>query len=174
MWSPPGPAALIFPSGVLPDETEAWAAADGRFAILVAIVGAVAAVITWLLRSVRGPAVTLALAAGGIAGAGLTAWVGHLVRGPAHVVGCTLVTGQHIGCTQHLTLSLHMTALLYLEPALALLLYGLLVSFAPNDDLGRPDPVRQRVSVAPGAEQYDAGSHRDGAGVAEQRDFPAQ
>lgn len=173
-WSPPGPAALVFPSGVQPDETEAWAAADGRFAILVAVVGLVAAIVTWRLRSVRGPAVVLALAAGGIGGAALTAWTGHLVRGHADVVGCTLVSGQKIGCTQHLDLSLHMTGLLYLEPALALLIYGLLVSFASSDDLGRPDPVRTGLSVTPDAEQDDAGGHGDTAGLAEQRDFPAQ
>jgi hypothetical protein len=173
-WSPPGPAALIFPNGVQPDETEAWAAADGRFAILVAAVGATAALVTWCVRSVRGPAVVLALAAGGLGGAALTAWVGHLVRGPADVVGCTLASGQKIGCTRHLTLSLHMDALLYLEPALALLLYAMLVSFAARDDLGRPDSLRDTVSVAPGPEQYDARSYGNAAGVPEQRDFPAQ
>lgn len=173
-WSPPGPAGLLFPTGVQPDETEAWAAADGRFAVIVAVVGVVAAVVTWLLRSVRGPAVVLALAVGGIGGAALTAWIGHLVRGPADVVGCTLVTGQHIGCTEHLDLSLHMTGLLYLEPALALLLYGLFVSFAASDDLGRPDPVRAALSVPSGAEQHDAGRYGDAPGVPQQRDLPTQ
>jgi hypothetical protein len=96
------------------------------------------------------------------------------VRGPADVVGCTLVTGQHIGCTKHLDLSLHMTGLLYLEPVIALLLYGLLVSFASSDDLGRPDPARARWSVPRRPEQHDAGGYRDAAGVPEQRNLPTQ
>lgn len=172
-WSPPGPFGVIYSGGTQPDETEAWAAADGRFAIIVGIVGLLAGVAAWLLRTVRGPYLVLAIGAGGIAGAGLTAWVGHLVRGSAHTFTCgndTVVAR----CTEHLPLTLHMTGLLYLQPALAILVYALLVAFAPQDDLGRPDPVRESVSVQLAAEDDDAWRDGDRAGVPQQSDLPPQ
>jgi hypothetical protein len=172
-WSPPGPFGLIYGSGVQPDETEAWAAADGRFAVIVAVVGLLAGVGAWLLRSVRGPYLVLALAGGGIAGAALTEWVGHLVRGAAHTFACYPASGR-ADCTEHLPLSLHMTGLLYVQPALAILVYGLLVAFAARDDLGRPDPVRAAVSVPAGGEPDDRWRDRDGAGVPEQGQLPPQ
>jgi hypothetical protein len=172
-WSPPGPFGIIYGSGTQPDETEAWAAADGRFGMIVAAVGIVAGVVVWLLRRTRGPHVVLALGAGGIAGAALTKWIGHLVRGAAHTVPCYPPSGR-ADCTQHLPLTLHMTGLLYVEPALAILVYGLLVAFAHHDDLGRPDPVRDRLLVGAANEPDDSWGDRDGAGVPQQGDLAPQ
>ena len=172
-WSPPGPFGVIYGSGTQPDETEAWAAADGRFALIAAAVGLVAGIAVWLLRRSRGPYAVLALAAGGIAGAALTRWIGHLIRGSAHTFTCYPPSGK-AECTDHLPLTLHMAGLVYVEPALAILVYGLLVAFAHHDDLGRPDPVRDQLSVRAADQSEHVRGYRDGASVPEQREFPAQ
>lgn len=173
VWSPPGPFGIIYGNGTQPDETEAWAAADGRFGVIVAGVGITAGIAVWLLRRARGPYAVLALGAGGIAGAALTEWTGHLIRGNAPTYACYPPAGK-AACTDHLPLTLHMTGLLYVEPALAILVYGLLVAFAHHDDLGRPDPVRERLLVRAADQGDDGRRYGDGPGVPEQRDLPAQ
>ena len=67
-----------------------------------------------------------------------------------------------------------MHGLVFVEPALATLLYGLFVAFAARDDLNRPDPVRERVSVGAGHEAEHGWGDRDGAGPAQQGDFAPQ
>lgn len=172
-WSPAGPFGIIYQNGVQPDETEAWAAADGRFALLVAVAGLAAGVAAWFLRRARGPQLVLALVAGGLAGAALTEWVGHLIRGSADTFTCYPASGP-AQCTRHLPLALHMWGLLYIEPALAVLGYGLFVAFTARDDLGRPDPIRGRLSVDLGWEPDNRWGYGDGPGPLEQRDLPAQ
>lgn len=172
-WSPPGPFGIIYGDGTQPDETETFAAADGRFAIIVGGVGLIAGIVVWLVRRARGPYVVLALGAGGIGGAALTWWVGHLIRGTAHTFACYPPSGK-AACTDHLPLTLHMVGLLYLEPAVAILVYGLLVAFAHHDDLGRPDPMRERLLVRAADHRDDGWGYGDGARVSEQRDLPAQ
>src|SRR6478672_7560629 len=68
-WSPPGPLGAVQNGGVQADETEAWAAGDGRFALLVGVVGLLAGLVTWLVRRARGPFAVWALTVGGLAGA---------------------------------------------------------------------------------------------------------
>lgn len=172
-WSPPGPLGAILPGGVEPDETEAWAAGDGRYALIVAVVGILAGVGGWLLRRGRGPYLVLAFVAGGIAGALLTQWVGHLVRGSGPSFTCYTAAGK-AACEKHLPLDVHMTGLIFVEPALALLVFGLLVAFARQDDLGRPDPVREALLVQAGGEPDDGWRYGDAAGPPEQRDLPSQ
>jgi hypothetical protein len=172
-WSPPGPFGIIFGDGTQPDETETFAAADGRFAIIVGAVGLLAGIGVWLVRRARGPYVVVALAAGGIAGPALTWLVGHLIRGEAHTFVCYPASGK-AACTDHLPLTLHMAGLLFLEPAIAILVYGLLVAFAHHDDLGRPDPTRERLLVRAADQRDDTWGYGDGARVPEQRDLPSQ
>jgi hypothetical protein len=148
-WSPPGPLAAVQSAGLQADESEAWAASDARFALIVAVVGLLAGLAGWWLRAARGPALALALTVGGIGGAALTDWVGYLVRGSGPTFRCGSDTGK---CIEHLPLRVHMPALLLLEAMLAALVYGLLVAFTAHDDLGHPDPVRQRLSRPVAAE----------------------
>lgn len=172
-WSPPGPLGAILPGGVQPDETEAWAAGDGRYAIIVAVVGTLAGAAGWLLRRGRGPYLVVAYVAGGIGGAALTWWTGHLARGSGPSFPCLTTAGRAV-CEQHLPLSVHMTGLIFVEPALALLVFGLIVAFTRRDDLGRPDPVREALLVQPGGEPDDGWSYGDGAGPPQQGDLSAQ
>ena len=128
-WSPPrGIALALGPHTLLPDETEAFVAADGRFAALTAGIGLVAGLVGWGLRSVRGPVTAAALAVGCVAGAGVTALVGRLFGG-----------GQAGAATQQVVtppLELRATGLLVLEAVVALLVYGVSVTVSARDDLG--------------------------------------
>lgn len=149
-WSPAGPRALVLSPGVIePDETEAFAAGDGRFLVISAVVGVFAALIAWRMSRHRGAPVLLALAVGGVVGALLMELVGHLTGGGTFLgLPNTLIAA--------LPLSLHMQGLLFVEPGLAVLVYGMIVAFAVRDDLGRPDPVRDQLVLV------GAVTHADG------------
>jgi hypothetical protein len=191
-WSPPGPLGERIPAGVIADESEAFIAADGRFALITTVVGLVTASVIWFARSVRGPWIAAALGLGGVVGAVLTDVVGHAVRGEVHAVR----VAPGIYRIDHLPLQVQATGLLLLEGAAALLVYGLCVAFAARDDLGRADPVRdalrasgkpdsgqsdsrQSDSGQPGSVQSrgepdDGGGDGDAAGAPQQGDLPAQ
>jgi hypothetical protein len=136
--------------------------------VIVASIGLLAALLAWALRPAnRGPLVQLALCVGGFVGAVLTAWIGHLVSGGT-------VDGKAGTTIAHIPLSLHMRGLALVEPAVAALVYGLFVAFAARDDLGRDDPVRERVSVRAGDDPQDGGGYGDAPRALQQSDFPPQ
>jgi hypothetical protein len=163
-WSPPSPLGFVLaPHAVQVDETEAWMAADGRFAVLCGAAGLVAGVAMWLYRAVRGPVIAAALAAGGLAGSALTELVGHLLVGGTD-------TGPTNTVLRHLPLSVHMHGLLVIESALAVLAYSLCAAFATDDDLGRPEPGSVRLDEQP---QYGRG-YGDAAGALQQPYLPPQ
>ncbi|HEY2167659.1 MAG TPA: DUF2567 domain-containing protein [Jatrophihabitantaceae bacterium] len=147
-WSPPGPIGLVIaPGAIQPNDTEAFVAGDGRFALITAVVGLLAGTLAWQWRERRGPVLALALALGGVGGALLTEGVGHLIRGGSASAPPGMIV-------EHLPLSLHATGLLFVESAAALLVYGLCVAFAGSDDLGRPDAT----------DDEDSGTGTDAAG----------
>jgi hypothetical protein len=170
-WSPPGPLAAVQAGGIQADETEAWAAGDGRFAIIALAVGLLAGLLVWFVRGLRGPLGVLALMTGGLAGAAVTNAIGHVVRGPGTTYSCGSDTGR---CIEHLPLTVHMPALYLLEPLAAVLVYGLLVAFAARDDLGRADGWRRPASVPAGRDPQDGWGYRDGAGALQQGDLPTK
>ncbi len=202
-WSPPGPSAEVLGGGsfAVLDESESAVAGDGRFLVITAATGLLAALLTWFWRrGNRGAAMLFGLSAGAAVGALLTELVGHL-SGGGSVSGKVyeLTDGSHAEITRHLPLSLHLQGLLVVEPAVVALVYGVLVAFAERDDLGRPDPVRDGVrqerSVLPPYPpagpppgyppawpgSVDAGDHAqygggdgDAPGAAQQRDLPPQ
>ena len=170
VWSGPQQRAFVIAPGKLYpfDEVETMAAADGRYLVLVAAAGLVAGLVTWFARPQnRGPAVLFGLGLGGLAGAALTEWIGYLTGGGT-------VSGRANTTIAHLPLSLHMHGLLFVEAAVAVLVYGVFVAFAARDDLGRPDPSRRQRSVHAGDELDDAGGYRDAPGPLQQRDLPPQ
>lgn len=165
-WSPPGPLGFVVtPGAVETGENEAFVAADGRFAIIVLVVGLIAGLVVFFWKRTRGPAAIVALAIGGVAGAVLTDLVGHVARGG---VG----DGKANTYIAHLPLSVQMQGLLVVEGAMAVLVYGLCVAFAPDDDLGRPEPGLASVGVS-GQLQY-GGGYTDAAGQLQQRHLPPQ
>ncbi len=174
-WSPPGPRGGVLDAGIQADETENFIAGDGRFALLTGLVGVLAGVLAWYLRRQRGSLVALALGVGGLGGSLLTDWLGHVVRGEGSEYSCGTETGR---CVEHLPLSVHTHGLLFLEAALAVLVYSMFVAFAVDDDLGRPDPVRAArlagCSVGPQGGVEQTGGDGDRAGAAQEHDLAPQ
>jgi hypothetical protein len=169
-WSGPQQRAFVIgPGRLYPyDEVETMAAADGRYLVLVGAVGLLAALVAWLWRPRnRGPLVLLALCVGGLAGAALTAWVGHLTGGGTFA-------GKSGSTIAHLPLSVHLRGLLFVEPAIAALVYGLFVAFAARDDLGRADPAHERRSVGAGDQPQHGWGYGDAPSALQQRDLPTQ
>jgi hypothetical protein len=179
-WSPPGPLGyVIAPHAIQPDETEAFIAADGRFAVICAGTGLVAGVAAWLRKSTRGPVTAMALAVGGVAGAVLTDVVGHALGGGSDA-------GKTRTILHELPLAVHMRGLLVLEAAVAVLVYALFVSFAAADDLGRagegerpgdgggPPAPGGPWSVGMGDQPQLSGGGRDTPGTFQQPDLPPQ
>jgi hypothetical protein len=157
------------PGGTVTTETEQWIAADGRFAVIAAALGLVFALLAWRIRRIRGALPVLALAVGGIAGGLLTELVGRLLKGGA---SGGPVNTKHA----HLTLVVHMHGLLFLEALVAVLVYAVLVAFAAEDDLGRPDPWHrsQPASVDGGGDLHGGGWDGDGPGPAQEGQLPPQ
>jgi len=169
-WSPLQQRAYVIGPGKLYpfDEVETMAAADGRYFVLVAAAGLIAGIaLYWWRRAERGPLVALALGLGGLAGAALTWWVGYLTGGGTY-------DGKTHTIIPHLPLTLHMPELLAVEPALALLGYGLCAAFAVRDDLGRPDPARERLLVGRGGYPQDGWGYGDAARPPQQGYLPPQ
>lgn len=158
VWSPASPLGIVSPPGIQIDDTEeALIGADGRYALMTALVGILAAIAVWFLRRVRGPWMAIGLAVGGLLGALLTDLTGHLLRGTGTY---QYSTGGQAFIT-HLGLSVQMRGLWFVEAGLATLVYSLLVAFAASDDLGHPDPGRRartpRSVAAQGDLQYRGG-----------------
>jgi hypothetical protein len=169
-WSPAQPKAFVYAPGksFTYEESESWIATDGRFLVLTGGLGLVAAVLAWFRVRNRGPLMLLALIVGGLGGAYLTRWVGYLTGGGNY-------TGKLDTIVTHLPVSLHIPGLVFVEPAIAALVYGMLVAFATHDDLGRPDPLRDElVSVAPSDHPQYGWGDRDAAGALQQGDLPPQ
>jgi hypothetical protein len=162
-------AFVLAPGKLYPyDEVETMAAADGRYLVIVAAVGLLATLVVWYARAGnRGSLVLLALCGGGLGGAALTWWVGYLTGGGSY-------HGKKGTTIPHLPLTLHMHGLLLVEPAVAALVYGLFTAFAAHDDLGRPDPVRDGLSVDAGGDAQHGGGDRDAAGALQQGNLPTQ
>lgn len=178
-WSPPGPLAGVLPGHkIQPDETEAWIAADGRYAVITALTGLLAGVGLWFRRGLRGPVGAAALGAGGLVGGLLTEYVGRAVDGgKSDAAVNTLIA--------HLRLDLHMHGLRVLEPVVALLAYSLIVAFAPTDDLGVGGSPRQSSagesshgglppSVQADRHAQHGGRYGDAAGALQQPQLPPQ
>jgi hypothetical protein len=165
-WSPPGPLGyVVAPHAIQPDETEAFIAGDGRFAVMCAAAGLLAGVAAWRHERTRGPVIASALAVGGLAGSLLTDLVGHLLGGGSS-------DGRPKAIVPELPLMVHMRGLLLVEAAVAVLVYGLCVSFAAADDLGRPEPGGPSVGVAD--EMQVGGGDPNAPGAPQQPYFPPQ
>ena len=124
----------VVPVSGLPN-AELFISDDGVFVLILGVVGLIAGLVVWRLRSRRGALVLAALATGALA-AGVVAWqVGaQLGAGPTEAqlteVGRTVTTG----------LGLRATAALAVGPFLAVLVYLVAATYTSAQDLGRAEP----------------------------------
>jgi hypothetical protein len=154
---------------IIPDETEGWIGADAHFGIITGIVGLIAGLLAWRWREVRGPAMVVALALGGVLGNLVAAWVGHLAGGGNHTVAA------NTNVVKQLPLSVHMTAC----PPPSHRRVGGLSRGRARLRLGRPrrlDGVPATTPASAGAEYRpdDPGWHGYGSSGAQQGDLAPQ
>ncbi len=141
--SPHGSGVVVSKTEIIPFEQENWIAADGRFAIITAVIGLVAGLVAWFWKSRRGPVLAAGLALGAVLGSALTALVGRAVSS-GHSTGAV-----NSGIRLHIVLHAH--GLIAIEGVLALAAYLGGVLLAGPDDLGRPAdaaPVAQATMNA--------------------------
>jgi hypothetical protein len=175
-WSPSRPVGFHQDGGGTwaITESESYVAADGRYFVIGAVTGVLAALVLWTQTRLRGPIAVVALAMGCLIGAQLTRFAGFLAGGGSDTgPACVLYLPEPVrgNCIKHMHLSVHLPGLYVVSAAAAVLVYSLFAAFAVRDDLGRRDPVRlmmlrQRASVPDGAQPQDARRDGDGAGQA--------
>lgn len=169
-WSRTATRGLVYTkTAIIPDQTEGFISSDGRFAVITAVIGLVAAVIVWRWRGARGPFTAAALAGGCALGAFITDLVGRSIGGgtTSGTVGTVL---------RRLPLEVHATGLVFLQALLAVGLYVIFAAFINPDDLGRssvaPGPSAALVGAAVDLQQ--PGRDRDAASAPEQDDLAPQ
>ena len=134
-WAPGTVAYVVAIGGagtvLIPAENESEIAGDGRFVVLSVLVGALAAIVAWRMRGIRGPAVPAALALGALLGSLVARMVGELMAGGAttHPVPNTAVAPP---------LTLHSLPALFVQSFFAVLIYTGLSVLSTDPELGRP------------------------------------
>jgi hypothetical protein len=167
-WSPRTVGLVYNSAGIVPDETEAFVAADARFVIITGLLGLAAGVAVWLRRSWRGPLSALALAVGGVGGSVLTAVIGRATGGGTD--------SGRIGTLVRLPIRVHATQLVLAEPLVALLVFLVCAAFIADDGLGHPGEAAESLpgSVVGREEPEGLQGRRDAAGLPEQDGLAAQ
>jgi hypothetical protein len=119
------------PPFVVPDESEAQIAGDGRFVLLSVLLGVVFGLVAWRLRVIRGPIVLGALAVAGLLSSVLARAVGELLStGTAHRQLNAAFTPQ---------LSLHALPALAIQAFFGVLVYTAQVGLSSDPDLADTD-----------------------------------
>jgi hypothetical protein len=144
-WAPRTVSYLIPGNGnaviVIPDESENQIAGDGRFLLLCAVAGLLAALLAWFgARAYRGPLMLSALGLGALLSSVLASFLGE-----------TFSPGSYTGALRtalHPTLTLHATPLLLAQSFVAVLVYTLLVGLSSDPELAAP-PVQAQPAGTP-------------------------
>jgi hypothetical protein len=127
-------------------EEEQFFGTDAWYVLLTLAVGLAAGAAAWWLRSLRGPAMLVALGIGGLAGAAV-AWRVGLLLAPAP----TAADFAQVGRVVYPALRLRATAALFVEPFVAVFVYLLHVCLSSRPDLGHPadQPVGEPSPATP-------------------------
>jgi hypothetical protein len=130
---------------IIPAESEALVAGDGRYFVLCFVAGLAGGVAAWyLIRRFRGWQTLLVLVFGAVASALVARWIGE-----------TFSSGQNSGPLQTAitpTLALHGAAFLLAEAFAAVLVYTALAGFSSDSDF-----------IAPPAQRVDDGTSDSGS-----------
>lgn len=114
---------------VIPEESEAQVAGDGRFVLLTVLAGLAFGLIAWQLRRQRGRLTMVVLGLGALLSSLLARFTGQLLSGGSKTAP--------INTAFHPPLALHASAAIWLQPLLAVLVYTVLVGLASDPALGR-------------------------------------
>jgi hypothetical protein len=134
LWAPSSVSYLVSNDAgravVIPDESEAQIAGDGRYVLLSLLAGLLFGLFAWTVRRYRGPAMAAVLAAGSLAGSVLAMATGRLLSGG---------TGSPaLNTAFHPRLTLHSSAALFLQAFIAVLAYTVLAGMSRDPALGLP------------------------------------
>jgi hypothetical protein len=132
-----GPVVIGNPS------EELLVADDGVFVIVVAVLGLLAGVLTWMVRRRRGVAGLLAVALGTLAGSAVAWQIGELL-GP----GPSKAALAHVGGRVTTSLTLGTVPALAVAPFVALLVWLVATLYSRGDSLGRPAPITDAPAAA--------------------------
>jgi hypothetical protein len=114
---------------IVPAESEAQVAADGRYMVLTVLAGLTFGLLAWRLRGNRGPLMLPVLAVSSLLSSLLAMATGQL-----------LSTGRRsapLNTAFHPPLVLHASAAIFLQALLAVLVYTVFVGLSGDQDLGR-------------------------------------
>ena len=154
-WSPSAVSYLLSDGGggsvVIPDESEAQVAGDGRFVALTLLAGVLFGLVAWTLRRRRGPLVIAVLGAGSLLGSVLAMATGQWLSGGT--------ASPALNTAFHPKLALHASSALWLQALAAVLAYTALVGLSGDPTLGTVDeqPVSRRPAAAPEPGTADSG-----------------
>ena len=144
-WSPSAVSYLLSDdsgrSVVIPDESEAQIAGDGRFVVLTILAGLLFGVFAWMLRRVRGPLTIAVLAAGSLLGSVLAMAIGRWLSGST--------AAPAVNTAFHPKLALHASSALWLQALAAVLVYTSLAGLSGDPALGTQDQLATSQIEAP-------------------------
>ncbi|PTR32320.1 uncharacterized protein DUF2567 [Rhodococcus sp. OK519] len=115
------------------------------FSGIAIVLGVLSAVVVWGMRKSRGPGAVAALIVGSAAGAGVAALVGMGLAGLRY----PKPEGSAVDTVVAVAPGLSTPLVLVAQPLAAALIYLLLVSLSPDDDLGVGDGERSVVAEEP-------------------------
>jgi hypothetical protein len=160
-WAQSAPAVLYKPDGqsktfIIPFESEAQIASDGRFAVLSAAAGVLIALLAWQFKLAREWKTPIVLAVGGIGSALIASLVGRLlVPGSHHNVVNTQITPS---------LQLHGVAWLSVQALIAVLLFTVIAGLSNDKDFIAPVLVEAETASGDATAAAEAGG-ADGDGA---------
>jgi hypothetical protein len=161
LWAPSSVSYLLSNGAggsiVIPDESEAQIAGDGRFVLLSLLAGALFGLFGWTVRRYRGPVMAAVLAVGSLLGSVLAMATGRLLSGG---------TGSPaLNTAFHPRLVLHASAALFVQAFIAVLVYTVLAGLSRDPALGLSrDPALGAPPHDPTrANRAEAGVNQSGA-----------
>jgi hypothetical protein len=139
LWAPSSVSYLLSNGAggsiIIPDESEAQVAGDGRFVVLSLLAGALFGLFAWTVRRYRGPAMAAVVTAGSLLGSVLAMTTGRLLSGG---------TGSPaLNTAFHPRLTLHASAALFVQAFVAVLVYTVLAGLSRDPALGLPAERRE-------------------------------
>jgi len=147
LWWSPSAVSYLLPddsgrSVVIPDESEAQVAADGRFVVLTILAGVLFGLLAWTVRRLRGPLAIAVLGAGSLLGSVLAMATGQWLSGGT--------VSPAVNTAFHPKLALHASSALWLQALAAVLVYTSLVGLSVDPTLGTLDerPVQPPTDAA--------------------------